>query len=126
MVTQLSTAFSSYTPPAEEDEPPTKKYKQLFDETDPSKIAQIGLDEYKNMFKNTQSQVPEYSEVSQRSSARRQPLTVVPEEDEENKLTPQELKARRRFKMGTSTVLDNIQELQSQEEARPTTPPPAV
>ncbi|KAF7789787.1 hypothetical protein EIP86_000733 [Pleurotus ostreatoroseus] len=82
--TQLSTAFSSYTPPAEEDEPPTKKYKQLFDETDPNKIAKIGLDEYKNMFKNTQSQVPDYSEVSQRSSTGRRPLAAVPEEDEEN------------------------------------------
>jgi hypothetical protein len=43
------------------------------------------------------------------------------EEDEEGRLTEQELKARKRFKLGTATVLDGVHDWEPQETARPAT-----
>ena len=62
-------------------EPAHKKFKSLFDESDPDRIAQSGMEEYKTMF----SQKPQsYTQSEMEPMPGPSRLNAVPEEDEES------------------------------------------
>ncbi|KAJ3557580.1 hypothetical protein NM688_g1399 [Phlebia brevispora] len=88
VATQSSPAFT-YAPP-EEDEPTLKKYRELFEMTDPDKITQSSMEEYKNMFKSQTSQDQGGDQPISQSThtqAKRGALPAVPEEEEESTQT---------------------------------------
>ncbi|KAH8105460.1 hypothetical protein BXZ70DRAFT_920948 [Cristinia sonorae] len=67
---------------SEASEPAHKKFKDLFDQSDPDKISQSGIEEYKTMFSQKQS----YTQTEEDAASGSKPsqLNVVPEEEEES------------------------------------------
>lgn len=76
------------------EEPPLKKFKHLFETSDPDKIAQSGMEEYKNMFRSEQQSLTQAETQSgfgfggegggPGGSTAVRMLDVVPEEEEES------------------------------------------
>lgn len=104
---------SSVLDSVDDDDPPTKKYKDLYDASDPDRIAQYDMDGYRNAF----SQLPASDGLRTTQSAAMGPpaLPAVAEEEEESTQTQardrlQALKRKARTEDGDVEMRDGEEE----------------